>query len=182
MNTITSTDGDKWSEDYPYVVSGHIHGRQMVGKNIYYPGTPHQTRFGESLDKTVSLFKVFSDGRREVSRVSLGLPTKRILKVDSSEMSTFTLPESKDTEFKVEISGSIEEFKTFMKGKEYRTLSKKCVVVFKARQSDTEVQIPDSIDINDSFLEVLKDLVDEEKNPLLGEIFVELTEEDVLFL
>jgi hypothetical protein len=33
-----SPDGDIWPEDAPLVISGHIHGTQQVGRNVYYPG------------------------------------------------------------------------------------------------------------------------------------------------
>ena len=39
MGAITSIEGDKWPEDFPNVISGHIHSRQRPQKNIYYPGS-----------------------------------------------------------------------------------------------------------------------------------------------
>ena len=36
MGAILSEEGDKWESKWPLVVSGHIHSRQWINKNIYY--------------------------------------------------------------------------------------------------------------------------------------------------
>jgi len=39
MGIIKSIEGDVWEDSYPLLVSGHIHDRQFVGKNVFYPGS-----------------------------------------------------------------------------------------------------------------------------------------------
>lgn len=44
--SITSEHGDSWSNEYPLLVSGHIHTPQRKGK-VIYPGSSLQTNSGE---------------------------------------------------------------------------------------------------------------------------------------
>lgn len=39
MGYVVSQNGDVWDNDDVFVISGHIHDTQHVGKNIYYPGS-----------------------------------------------------------------------------------------------------------------------------------------------
>lgn len=61
MGAIVSEIGDEWSEEYPPVVTGHIHDYQRVGKNILYTGTPVQHSYGCKNDKTISLVRRCND-------------------------------------------------------------------------------------------------------------------------
>jgi len=71
MGTITSSHGDIWPSDYPLLISGHIHQHQRLSSNIVYVGTPRMTDFGDSSDKTVSVFQEW-----EEVRIPVGLPQK----------------------------------------------------------------------------------------------------------
>ena len=55
MGAITSISGDTWDETYPFVISGHIHSKQYVQNNIYYPGSALQIAFGESEKNVIPL-------------------------------------------------------------------------------------------------------------------------------
>ena len=70
FGNIVSDHGDIWDEQKPTVISGHVHKRQWLNKNIYYTGTPYQTRFNEESDKTIALVK--KDG--DIHEISLDLP------------------------------------------------------------------------------------------------------------
>ena len=59
MGAIISIEGDKWSLDYPHIVSGHIHSRQIPQKNIYYPGAAMQHAFGESEKNIIAFLKYY---------------------------------------------------------------------------------------------------------------------------
>jgi DNA repair exonuclease SbcCD nuclease subunit len=52
MGAIVSKDGDEWNEEFPQIISGHIHDNQTPQKNIYYTGSPLQHAFGDT-DKRV---------------------------------------------------------------------------------------------------------------------------------
>lgn len=55
MGAIQSEVGDKWNEDWPMVISGHIHSRQLIQKNVYYTGSSMQHAFGESERNVLAL-------------------------------------------------------------------------------------------------------------------------------
>lgn len=57
MRAITSAVGDEWAEDWPQVISGHIHGRQKVGPNILYVGASIPS-FTESAPTSVTVCSV----------------------------------------------------------------------------------------------------------------------------
>lgn len=59
-----STVGDPLPEAY-WVISGHIHGYQRVGK-VWYPGTPCQHQFGDGMRKNYSMIEVKEDGSYKV--------------------------------------------------------------------------------------------------------------------
>lgn len=52
---IISRSKDVWPEDCPLLISGHIHTKQWVAKNIFYPGTPISHDFGDLGEKYVHL-------------------------------------------------------------------------------------------------------------------------------
>jgi len=173
MQRIISKDGDTWSDSLPFVVSGHIHGNQMVGRNVYYSGTPYQTRFGESTDKCVSVLTYKKSSHRpSIEKISLGLPTKGVFKVDSKTIHTFSVPKTTHSEIKLEVSGSIEEFKSFVKSVKYTELLKKCRIVFKTNASPN-YNIPSCVNKDDGFPSVLRSLVLEACDTDLQSIYSE---------
>ena len=57
MGHIISEQGDVWDNSYPQIVSGHIHSRQFVQDNIYYPGAALQHAFGESEKNVIAVLQ-----------------------------------------------------------------------------------------------------------------------------
>lgn len=64
LGSIKSTEGDKWDNDDPMVISGHIHCHNLLQPNILYVGTPVQHNFGDADNRTVSLFTL-SEKKRD---------------------------------------------------------------------------------------------------------------------
>ncbi len=67
FSVIKSEKGDVWDENNPMVISGHIHQKQWLQKNIYYTGTPYQTRFNENEDKTIALLDTITGNIKEIT-------------------------------------------------------------------------------------------------------------------
>lgn len=65
MGHIKSVKGDKWHKGFPWIVTGHIHDYWFNGQNIIYTGTPMQHAFGDSADKTISVY-VISDNSKKL--------------------------------------------------------------------------------------------------------------------
>jgi DNA repair exonuclease SbcCD nuclease subunit len=82
---ITSKEGDSWSDDAPFVISGHIHKYQRIGKNIVYVGAPIQFSQDEEVGKTVSLFTFAKDTPPKEERISLGCKEYKSLQMNVKE-------------------------------------------------------------------------------------------------
>jgi len=113
MGAIVSTEGDDWPENYPYVISGHVHDFQVLQNNILYTGTPIQHTFGDGNDKTISFVTFTSKCDKTHERIDLGLPRKSIVRLTCSEVSSYS--PSPNCELKFIIRGTSGEIKAIMK-------------------------------------------------------------------
>lgn len=193
MGAIVSVEGDKWPDDYPEIVSGHIHSRQTPQKNVYYCGSSMQHAFGES-EKNVIPILTFSDFKKNynLDEIDLELPRKKIVYTDVENIDNFKLPETKEDgtqdKVKITISGVYDEFKAFKKTKKYKELIKTGTkVVFKPKKITKEEQ-QKSPEINETdFTKILAALVTNERNSFLYQAYElvvnskTISEEDILF-
>ena len=174
MGAIVSVVGDKWPLEYPNVVSGHIHSRQQIQKNIYYTGSAMQHAFGESKKNTVA-FLTFEEDNYDyiLEEIDLNLPRKYIVYKDIEDVTDYDVKESED-KIKLSVSGTYEEFKSFKKTKKYKELlEKKVKVVFnhKKLEKKKEKDMKTKESNNVEFKKVLDKLVEKENNNFLKEIY-----------
>lgn len=115
MGAIISSEGDKWPLDYPCVISGHIHARQILQPNIYYTGSAMQHAFGESKSNILALLH-FSHGESTYEReeIDLKLPRKKIIYMDVEDIESYIIPTSSTS------SSIVEEEKETQKGDEIK--------------------------------------------------------------
>ena len=175
MGAIISEEGDKWSLDNPYVVSGHIHSRQIPQKNIYYSGSAMQHAFGES-EKNIIACLTIQDKKYTLDEVDLYLPRKKIIYVDTDTIDDFIIPIDTEDKIKVSVSGNYNEFKALKKSKKYKEMIKKGVkVVFKPKRIDSVTIEENSIDnIDDErveFLSILDSVVKKENNEYFTKMY-----------
>lgn len=136
FGNIVSDHGDVWDEQKPTVISGHVHKRQWLNKNIYYTGTPYQTRFNEESDKTIALIK--KDGG--IHEISLDLP--RMITLYK------TIPELKKVKFDsnhlyrviLKIDDSIQ-LQNFIKTDLYKQVRKNATIIFDYPKNEQNVQV-----------------------------------------
>jgi DNA repair exonuclease SbcCD nuclease subunit len=193
MGAIVSVEGDKWSTDYPDVVSGHIHSRQKIQDNIYYTGSAMQHAFGDSDKNIIAILSWESPEERYILReVDLELPRKKIIYTDIQAIEEYTPKETED-KVKITITGVYEEFKAFKKTKKYRDIVKSGTkVVFKPKKlekkDDGDTEKKDEFEVIDEtdFTRILTSLVMKEKNPFLYQIHElvvndrEIPEDDII--
>jgi DNA repair exonuclease SbcCD nuclease subunit len=126
MGAIISVDGDSWQDNYPYVISGHIHDNQKVGENIYYPGSPLQHAFGDSETRVLCHISLGdSKDKPEIIDIDLNVPKKRIVKANLSNIKDIikNTKNTKNTEqVKIKLDTTNEEFKLFKETKEYKEM------------------------------------------------------------
>lgn len=119
MDKVVSKTGDKWTAGNPLVISGHIHEHQRLADNLIYVGTPRQSSFRDSTDKTISIFEfckeplVISTGNQSgisnstywtETRISVGLPIKIKITINADQIHFWTPPPGH--KIKLEILGS----------------------------------------------------------------------------
>ena len=175
MGAIVSEEGDKWSLDNPYVVSGHIHSRQIPQKNIYYSGSAMQHAFGESEKNIIACLDIY-DRKYTLDEVDLSLPRKKIVYVDTETIDEFVIPTDTEDKIKVSVSGNYNEFKALKKSKKYKEMIKKGVkVVFKPKRLDIvttkEIMIDNIEDERVEFMTILDSIIKKEKNEHLKQIY-----------
>ena len=126
---IKSDKGDIWEEYKPTIISGHIHKKQWLQKNIYYTGTPYQTRFNEGEDKSIILLDTITGKMEEIF---LQLPkllsiSKHIDKVEELLEYNFV----KENRYKVIItSETLQKTQLFVENQIYKKLKQKSNVEF----------------------------------------------------
>jgi DNA repair exonuclease SbcCD nuclease subunit len=185
MGAIVSVEGDKWDENYPYVVSGHIHSKQTIGKNIYYCGSSMQHAFGESDNNIIPVLTWNKQGEKyNLREVDLGLPRKKIVYTDVTNIENYQLPQTED-KIKITISGVYDEFKAFKKTNKYKELIKSGTkVVFKPKKIKKEEEknheIQEEEEDQKDFVKILTNLVCREKNSVLYKVFEQVVNNKII--
>lgn len=167
MGAILSVEGDKWDDSYPQVISGHVHSKQTIGKNIYYTGSAMQNAFGESEENIIAVVEVYPGDLRPIREVDLGLPRKKIVYTDMEAIDKVKVGENAD-KLKITVSGNFDEFKAFKKSEKYKELTEAgAKIAFK--KSDAEEVVNKTT--SSGFKHILEELVTGEKDPWLMEAY-----------
>jgi DNA repair exonuclease SbcCD nuclease subunit len=170
MGAIISSEGDKWSLDYPEVVSGHIHSNQQPQKNIYYPGSAMQHAFGESSKNIIALLFFDQVGEKyKLEEIDLKLPRKKIIYSSVEDIEDLIIPETQD-KIKISVTGVYDQFKSLKKTKKYKDLVKKGIkVVFRVKEiKETEEK---AVSQSISFNNILEETITKKKDKYLYQTY-----------
>jgi DNA repair exonuclease SbcCD nuclease subunit len=160
----TSIEGDIWPEDYPLVVSGHIHDSQRLQSNIYYTGSSMQHGYSESDKKSIA-FLTFND-KFNIQKIDLELRRKKIVYIDVEDADSY-VPDP-NINIKLVIQGTSEQFKVFRRGQVYKDLIKKGIVISFSPKG--EIIQPSRNIKKESLLSILEKLI-ENDNKYVKEAF-----------
>jgi hypothetical protein len=173
MGAIKSVDGDVWSDDYPPVISGHIHANQKVDPNIYYPGSALQHSFGDTGKNIVAIVTFTQQDRfYTLKEIDLGLPRKKIIYTNVKDK--IDIPVVKEGEkVRMTISGKQDEFKAFKKSEKYKKLVNHGIkVVFRPDKIDELPSLAqEKVYGSNDFDEILKKLVDQANSKFVFEAY-----------
>jgi DNA repair exonuclease SbcCD nuclease subunit len=170
MGAIISENADVYPEEYPLVISGHIHDSHWVSKNVFYSGSAMQQAFGETADKFLVSAEISEEAQNkkvEINKIYLKLSQKKIIYLKTNEVSTFCEnfkeEDYENTQLKLTITGSQEEFDAFRKTKSFKELIKKKIKInFKHnRQQLMEKKEKSLIKKGENFKDVLYKLITE---------------------
>lgn len=117
LGYIISQNGDEWDNNYPYVISGHIHDYQKLQNNILYIGTPIQHDFFSSEKKIIGLItfndKNLSHHNLQMKKLKLNMILKKNIQIHASQINSYQLKD--DILAKIKIIGTEEEIKNIKK-------------------------------------------------------------------
>ena len=174
MGSIVSEHGDEWKDDWPFVITGHIHQNQTPQPNVYYPGSALQVAFGESERNIIAEVDLNKLCREEIKEVDLGMQKKKILYTNASDLKKVVKKIEpggtyENHKLKVCVDGSKEEFKALKKTAAFKKLQKKGVkIVYKRKRSAIQADNMriisarrDVLNCKDGFSEILARIVAE---------------------
>lgn len=113
-NGKESTKGDRWDENYPHLILGHIHESCTIGDNVHYAGSARQVAANESPDKKIWNVSFDEEGP-QLDPIDLGLKAKKEIEIEYDAVKTFDFELSKRYYVKLKIKGTREQFKLFRK-------------------------------------------------------------------
>jgi DNA repair exonuclease SbcCD nuclease subunit len=173
MGAIVSVEGDEWKENYPFVISGHIHDNQKVGNNIYYPGSPLQHAFGDSETRVLCDILLEKDENNpKIIDIPLNVPKKRIMKTDIQNIKKIKeITENLDNlnKIKIKLDVTNEEFKLFKETKDYKDLINKGVKIQITKKKTDKKEIEETKD-ETNFTQILENIIDDDE-PLVRELY-----------
>lgn len=169
MGAISSTLGDEWKEEWPMLISGHIHERQKVGKNVIYPGSSINHSYGSN-NQGIFTF-TFSQNNMVETFIDLNFEKKRILYSSLDDIVNLEqkLKKQKSTQklTTVNISGNTNNIKVFKKSKQFNELVQYACIRFTC----TDSKLPKTDEKDSPFWEILTQLIADCKDPELEKDF-----------
>jgi DNA repair exonuclease SbcCD nuclease subunit len=133
-NTFKSKVGDVWDEDYPLVISGHIHKAQNVGKNIKYPGNSLQHSYLENPNKHVLIVEWREDtdsigdeiSEPKFTKISTGMKKKKSIDMNVTEIKekgSECFEDNESFNLQINLIGTTAEFNNFKTSELYTELT-----------------------------------------------------------
>ena len=187
MNDEKISDRGKWDLNYPQVISGHIHTKQHVQRNIYYPGSSMETEWkdtnkiasGTSYNSIafITLDKESEKGHL-IEEIEIHLHRKIKIHLDISEFESFVIPEVRDDTLKILITGiPYEEFNTLKNSAKFKELIKNDINVdfgfnkkeIKVNNAKLQAIINDS-NLN-NFRSIFDSIAQQQRDPVYHEIY-----------
>ena len=174
MGSIVSLEGDEWSDEYPHIISGHIHDNQRIS-NIYYPGTPLQHAFGDS-DTRVLCSIECKDSLMEckdsliIKDIPLNVPRKRIISSSIKDIKDIKNSKELNHNTKIKLDASQEEFKLFKDTIEYKELIEKGIKI----QLQKKKEKIENVEADFSNFAQLLDTIVKNDEPLVKKLYDEI--------
>lgn len=155
MGAFLSTDGDEWKEEWPLVISGHIHERQQPQRNVLYPGSIFAHAFGAT--EHVPSLSIFTIDPFSESRTFLDIKIKKTLCLNVGDD---IKSKNINTSTRFRIAGTKAQLDAYKKSKQYDVLKKANVkVVFTQKYT----HVPKSV----TFETILEELIYKESDSQL---------------
>lgn len=114
LGSVINDQGDYWPENYPLIISGHIHKTFYLQSNIFYIGTPIQHSFYDNSNNSICLLNI--DDTIELTEIPLNVPRKKILRIKEEEINEIINKLNKDEKYLIIVETKqniIKKFENF---------------------------------------------------------------------
>lgn len=202
MGSITAEKVEEWKQEYPTMISFHVHDMQMVSSNLFYTGSCMQHSFGETIrkylwrieltdeniqdDDTISFFNKVGSTSVSCNKIDLGVPRRKIINCTTKELEEMksiddVIPRIYRNDMyilKIVVSGNSFDFKNLRRKEYLKPIFMKYKVIFK--QSITtninkeDLSKEDIDDVSSSFENIFKDILMKEVEPDMYNYFLNL--------
>jgi DNA repair exonuclease SbcCD nuclease subunit len=158
MLNFKSETGDRWSSEYPPLISGHIHSYQWIG-NVFYPGSAMQHSFGDTQKRVIPLV-TFESGSHKIDEIKSIMPVKRTIYKDCKDSFDASKIDIQNT--RIVVRDTRSSITAFKKSQTYRELQSKNVNI-QFKESDDSLKTSDNTSYKgeDGFVNILNRMVSE---------------------
>jgi len=172
MGVVISESGDEYDtiKNFKYIVSGHIHDSQWLSNKVFYVGAPLQHAFSESDKRILCLVNESS-----ITEVPIHVHEKRTLRVNIDECHNVNVTNTDTVSWKVVITCTPSESKSFRKTSKYKQLIKNAKIVFNC-STESSLHVTKEIVNTLDFVSVCKQKISKTKN---SEILNDILEESI---
>ncbi len=175
MGAIIAQNVEKWKEEYPFCINGHIHENQRPQENLYIPGSAMQEGYGDMTDKIVALITINENKIPQIEEIDLNVKRKKIIYTTVDEIDTIhtKLEKNENIDYKIVVKGSDAELKSLKNSSKYKDaleINNVKKISFKTTWKENE-KLDDKISLEDDFVECLQTLVIKEEDPYLSSLY-----------
>ena len=123
---VESEQGDDWDQNFPPLISGHIHNESIIGNNVFYVGSSRQILSSDHPDKYFwhILFhqtKKYKDYQYfHLLKIKVGLKTIKEVDHTFDDILDFDFSLLEKYYITIIFRGTKDQFKVFKKGKTYK--------------------------------------------------------------
>lgn len=169
MGAIISTEGDNWNLNWPMLISGHIHERQYVQKNVLYPGSAINHAFGND-NQGLSIFSFTDNKILSETKIDIGLAKKSIIYKNINTLDTIQL-QTLTKHNKLSLEGEFKDIAAFKKSKTYKELIDKQIKIVFRKIDETKLKtnlnveeqvVPQITPFGNILLNLISEEIDEE--------------------
>ena len=144
INRLTKSKCDKWPNEYPLNISGHIHDEEVVQPNLIYTGTPFQHTYADSSNKGLFLIDL-TTSEYTLQKIKTSVPTKVVWKIHYTQLEQIVIDNSLD--IRLDIYGPTAYVKEVMKRPD---MVSKFNSVVKRYKDETKTEVIDSLEKPDT--------------------------------
>lgn len=165
-NSIISQNGDSWDSNFPLFINGHIHTKQWIGNNVFYPGTPYQTNFGENDDKFIHIVELEN---KKINIKEIGLSIFKKITINS-DISINLQDLDDNVNYRIIINDTLENIAKFKIINKNNMMRKNIKFIYKPVDKVNTLRNTDK----DDYISILKKYIEKEPDSI-KDVFTEMS-------